>query len=124
MTTIGGQGMAKQLTAPAHNLSRTLARNLVQGDTAFLHHPRCISGMPPAKPHSAAQQATNRAIPEELRKEADMAAALAKTLTAHISTRTWEKSSPTLTWQKHSTRRSGSGPAIAATWDPSEASTM
>eukprot|EP00972_Heterocapsa_arctica_P004896 724489-Heterocapsa_arctica.AAC.1 len=39
--------------------------------------------MPSAKPHRPAQQAPNRTVPEELRKEADTAAALAKALRSH-----------------------------------------
>eukprot|EP00972_Heterocapsa_arctica_P115548 16448323-Heterocapsa_arctica.AAC.1 len=38
MTTIGGQRMTEELTDPAHNLSRALAKNMAGGDTAFLHH--------------------------------------------------------------------------------------
>eukprot|EP00972_Heterocapsa_arctica_P077806 11477289-Heterocapsa_arctica.AAC.1 len=38
MSTIGGQQMAEQLTAPAHRLSAALAKNMVKGDTAFIHY--------------------------------------------------------------------------------------
>eukprot|EP00972_Heterocapsa_arctica_P053247 7840538-Heterocapsa_arctica.AAC.1 len=44
MSTIGGQQMAEQLTAPAHKLSAALAKNMVKGDTTFIHYLQCIVG--------------------------------------------------------------------------------
>eukprot|EP00972_Heterocapsa_arctica_P045820 6763241-Heterocapsa_arctica.AAC.1 len=44
MTTIGGQQMDEQLAAPAHKFSAALSKNMVGGDTTFIHYPRCIVG--------------------------------------------------------------------------------
>eukprot|EP00972_Heterocapsa_arctica_P020581 3033470-Heterocapsa_arctica.AAC.1 len=42
MTAIGGQRMKEQLTLPAYSLSEAMAKHIAEGDSAFLHWPRCI----------------------------------------------------------------------------------
>eukprot|EP00972_Heterocapsa_arctica_P046639 6882714-Heterocapsa_arctica.AAC.1 len=84
MATVGGQHMSEQLTAPAHTLSRALAKNMVEGDTAFLHYSKRIDGMePPTLPVRTAPTraaAQDVAVPEELRHELEAAASLAERL--------------------------------------------
>eukprot|EP00972_Heterocapsa_arctica_P097276 14351675-Heterocapsa_arctica.AAC.1 len=64
--------MAEQLTAPAHKFSAALAKNIVRGDTTFIHYPQCIVGgseapSPGRSPQlPAAVQAA--AVPKELRQ--------------------------------------------------------
>eukprot|EP00972_Heterocapsa_arctica_P028611 4209155-Heterocapsa_arctica.AAC.1 len=55
MTAIGGQRMRDQLTAPAHRLSESMSKNIVDGDSAFLHWPKCIG-----KPSHAANRDDKR----------------------------------------------------------------
>eukprot|EP00972_Heterocapsa_arctica_P110999 16342632-Heterocapsa_arctica.AAC.1 len=80
MTAIGGQRMKAQLTAPAHSLSETMAKNIADGDSAFLHWPRCIGDDHRQTPPTRAT--SMEPVPDELLESFTAATKLADQLKA------------------------------------------